>query len=123
VTALAEQLQTELDRRRARNPRYSLRAFAQQLGVDHSTLSQWMRGRRTLSRASERRLRAALDERRHDALLDLTRRPDFVGDSRWIAGALGWPIDEVNCALQTLIRTNRLEMSARAGWIATERCG
>ncbi len=33
----------------ARNPRYSLRSFAKQLGVDHSTLSQVFRNKRKLS--------------------------------------------------------------------------
>lgn len=32
-----------------RNPRFSLRSFAKQLGVDHSTLSQVLKGRRQLS--------------------------------------------------------------------------
>jgi transcriptional regulator with XRE-family HTH domain len=39
-------LQEELARRCARNPRYSLRAFARYLTLDHSTLSQLLRGRR-----------------------------------------------------------------------------
>jgi len=32
-----------------RNPRFSLRSFAKQLGIDHSTLSQVLRSRRRLS--------------------------------------------------------------------------
>jgi uncharacterized protein (TIGR02147 family) len=32
-----------------RNPRFSLRSFAKQLGIDHSTLSQVLRGQRRLS--------------------------------------------------------------------------
>jgi transcriptional regulator with XRE-family HTH domain len=32
-----------------RNPRFSLRSFAKQLGIDHSTLSQVLRNRRRLS--------------------------------------------------------------------------
>jgi uncharacterized protein (TIGR02147 family) len=32
-----------------RNPHFSLRSFAKQLGIDHSTLSQVLRGRRRLS--------------------------------------------------------------------------
>jgi uncharacterized protein (TIGR02147 family) len=48
-------LQDELARRCARNARYSLRSFARALAVDHSTLSQVLRGRRALSaRAIER---------------------------------------------------------------------
>lgn len=39
-------LQEELARRCARNRRYSLRAFARYLTLDHSTLSQLLRGRR-----------------------------------------------------------------------------
>ena len=39
-------LQQELAKRCARNPRYSLRAFARYLRLDHSTLSQLLRGRR-----------------------------------------------------------------------------
>jgi len=39
-------LQEELAKRCARNPRYSLRAFARYLRLDHSTLSQLLRGRR-----------------------------------------------------------------------------
>jgi transcriptional regulator with XRE-family HTH domain len=42
-------LQTERERRRAVNPRYSLRSFARDLSVDHSTLSQILRGKRRLT--------------------------------------------------------------------------
>lgn len=42
-------LQQELTRRQGANSRYSLRAFALHLGIDHSTLSQLLRGRRTLT--------------------------------------------------------------------------
>jgi len=44
-------LRQELAARCARNPQYSLRAFAVFLGVHHSTLSQVMRGKRTVTRA------------------------------------------------------------------------
>jgi uncharacterized protein (TIGR02147 family) len=42
-------LQIELGRRCARSPRYSLRAFAKYLGVNHATLSQILRGKRPLT--------------------------------------------------------------------------
>jgi hypothetical protein len=48
-------LRAELQRRRAINRRYSLRAFAEWLDVDHSTLSQFLRGVRP---APEEALRA-----------------------------------------------------------------
>jgi plasmid maintenance system antidote protein VapI len=42
-------LVSEFDRRRTANPRYSLRSFARDLSIDHSTLSQIVRGRRRLT--------------------------------------------------------------------------
>jgi uncharacterized protein (TIGR02147 family) len=42
-------LQSELGRRCASNPHYSLRAFAKYLGLDHATLSQMLRGKRRLT--------------------------------------------------------------------------
>ena len=48
-------LQEELAKRCARNPRYSLRAFARYVSLDHSTVSQLLRGRRRFTpRAIER---------------------------------------------------------------------
>ncbi len=41
-------LQDEFERRRARNARYSLRAFARALEIDHSTLSKKVRGKRAV---------------------------------------------------------------------------
>jgi uncharacterized protein (TIGR02147 family) len=46
----------ELAQRCARNARYSLRAFANYLGIDHASLSQLMRGRRALTATMIRRL-------------------------------------------------------------------
>ena len=49
-STFAAVLRAELTRRCARNPSYSLRAFARALEVDHATLSQILRGRRALTR-------------------------------------------------------------------------
>lgn len=43
-----DRLRQELARRRRVNPRYSLRAFGEFLSIDHSTLSQILRGQRPL---------------------------------------------------------------------------
>jgi hypothetical protein len=43
-----DRLKRELGNRRQTNPRYSLRAFAAFLGADHSTVSQVLRGKRSL---------------------------------------------------------------------------
>ncbi len=49
-STFAAVLRAELTRRCARNPSYSLRAFARALDTDHATLSQILRGRRALTR-------------------------------------------------------------------------
>ena len=51
-----QRLQEELAARCARNARYSLRAFATFLGIDHASLSQLMRGKRAMSEPSMQRL-------------------------------------------------------------------
>ena len=53
-------LQEELATRCARNPRYSLRAFARYLRLDHSTLSQLLRGRRRFTARTVERIGARL---------------------------------------------------------------
>lgn len=120
-------LQSELDGRRARNPRYSLRAFAHTLRVDHSTLSQWMRGRRPLTARTietlgrrlgltAKQVRVFVEHRVSTgpdlAILELTRRPEFRPDSRWIARELHVNVDEANIALQRLLRLDLLQMAA-----------
>lgn len=53
-------LQDELKVRCLKNPRYSLRAFAKSLRINHSTLSKLMSGKRPLTMAVQRRLAEAL---------------------------------------------------------------
>jgi len=53
-------LQEELATRCTRNPRYSLRAFARYLRLDHSTLSQLLRGRRRFTTRTVERIAARL---------------------------------------------------------------
>lgn len=49
-------LQTEFEKRCQKNPRYSLRAFAKSLGVNHGILSQFLRGKRSITARSVRSL-------------------------------------------------------------------
>jgi len=49
-------LQHELIKRCERNPKYSLRAFAKQLGIYHATLSAIMSGKRPITSATVRKL-------------------------------------------------------------------
>src|SRR3954447_4373844 len=108
-------LVAERERRRAANARYSLRSFGRDLGVDHATLSQILRGKRRLTartvRALGRKLRppaAQIGElcalENESAVLAAIDRPNFQADSRWIATVVGIPLDEVNVAIQRLLR-------------------
>jgi transcriptional regulator with XRE-family HTH domain len=55
-----DRLQKELADRCGRNPRYSLRAFANFLSIDHATLSQILRGKRAVTAATVRKLGARI---------------------------------------------------------------
>jgi len=120
-------LQSEFERRRSGNRRYSLRAFSRSLAIDHSALSQMLRGRRRITarnvRALGPRLRlgdAEIAEQcalAHDAaVLATLRRPGFRADSRWVAAVAGIPLDDVNIALQRMLRKRMMTMNARTTW-------
>jgi uncharacterized protein (TIGR02147 family) len=148
-------LRDVLAKRCAKNPRYSLRAFAKSLGTDHSTLSQVLRGRRVLGvrtieryaarlgfsdeqcqafvvaergrrrdpddaqqhiRRLGRDVTILLSDRRHFAILELTRLESFQADSRWLARVLGCSVDDVNIAVQRLIRFGLLDMTNASRW-------
>jgi transcriptional regulator with XRE-family HTH domain len=122
-------LQVELDARRARNPRYSLRAFARTLGIEHSSLSQILRARRRLTartiRLLGRRLGLSSAEiaeccayENEEAIVKLIARRPFRADTRWIASRLGIRIDAVNIALQTLLRMRRVTFHSMDFWEA-----
>lgn len=151
-------LQRELARRCAANARYSLRSFARQLAVDHSTLSQILRGVRPVTPhtvrslgaplglsdaaiddfiAHERLFAAARDavteemqqltrdamhvvtDWRHYAILELTHLDDFRPDVRWIGRVLETAPDEINVAIQRLLRLGLLQMSSADRWTDT----
>jgi uncharacterized protein (TIGR02147 family) len=152
-SALRERLRAAV----RRNPRYSLRSFARSLGINHSTLSQVLRGKRRLSaRALEvvgkrmglsdetvhayaenssktpkgknypeaiRRISFDLDTFQllsvwhHHAILELIQIQKFKTDSRWIAHTLGIAVEDVNIALQRLLRLGLLEMRGPNDWI------
>jgi transcriptional regulator with XRE-family HTH domain len=124
-------LQEEFDRRRAANRRYSLRSFARHLAVDHSTLSQMLRGRRRVTTRNVRTIgrKLGLDADaiaehcaagNDAAVLAALNRPVFRADSRWLSTMVGLPLDEVNIVLQRLLRNRRLVMRSRELWLRVE---
>jgi len=121
-------LQAEYDRRLARNARYSLRAFARALSVNHSTLSQILRGKRRVTARNVRSIgsklhlsAAAIAEHcameHESAVLATLTRPGFRADSRWVATIVGIPLDEVNVTLQRLLRKRIVRMSSPSSWV------
>jgi plasmid maintenance system antidote protein VapI len=120
-------LRSEFERRRKRNPRYSLRAFAQRLGAHHTTLARILGGdhRLTARRIAALGARLGLSTRdmgaaclhEHTRLVAaLVRRDDFRADSRWIAMRTGLTVDAVNVALQSLLRERRLSLTSTTRW-------
>jgi plasmid maintenance system antidote protein VapI len=100
-------LAAEFARRRTRNPRYSLRAFARSVEVEHSTLSQLLRGERAVTWKSIERLARSL-RWMGTSLLPLSEEKRF--DSREFARQLGVSVDEVNVALTDLCLFGLIEL-------------
>lgn len=122
----------EFQRRRQRNPNYSLRAFARDLRTDHATLSQILRGRRALSArmatAFGRRLGLETSTLAHVgvrqnavAIARLARSRGFQPNSRWIAIRTGIPLDAVNAALTHLLSNGILVMRSAGCWAVTKQ--
>lgn len=55
-------------------------------------------------------------ERTHWEIVRLSRMPRFQTDCRWVAGKINTTVDEVNLALQQLLRLRLLEVSASGKW-------
>lgn len=128
------QLQHLWSCRRQINPKYSLRAYARALKVDHSTLSQILKGRRRITARTIRIWgpRLGLDSREihescaleHEAaILRIIGQKRFRADSRWLATILNIPLDDVNLALHSLLRKRQLIMKARNEWRRGETDG
>ena len=132
-------LQEEFLKRVRRNPRYSIRAFAKSLEMDHSTLAKLLRGERPLGARAREKLRDRLglgpDETReteyaqlsldtfnliadwhHYAILELMRIESFRPDPRWMARTLGITHAEVTAATERLVRCGLLEIKANGTW-------
>jgi transcriptional regulator with XRE-family HTH domain len=101
-------LASEFTRRRRINPRYSLRAFARSVEIEHSTLSQLLRGKRTLTWKSIRLLAGRM-RWTGTAILRYWNADDKF-DSRHIARELGVSVDEVNVALTDLCLFGLIEL-------------
>ena len=92
-------LQSELAERCTDNSQYSLRSFALHLGIDHSTLSQLLRGKRRLTEAAIRNLGSALK-----------LGPDEV--ESYLAYQRRWPVADPSVQEATRLTRDAAEMIA-----------
>jgi transcriptional regulator with XRE-family HTH domain len=78
VSPFGERLKQEFEARRAVNSRYSQRAFARFLGLDHATLAQVLKGRRKMpiSRIRNCSARLGLDTEEAVAYCAAEHAPD-----------------------------------------------
>ena len=110
VTRLCTMLETEFARRRQVNPRYSLRAFARSVKLEHSTLSQLLRGKRTMTWKSIRQIAGDMRWLGGSIILRNQSQPSRPFDSRLMAQALRVSVDEVNVALTDLCLFGLMEL-------------
>ena len=106
----------------------TIEQFCDRLGVPEEECQQFIvaeRQRRRQSADEPRQIRRLgrdisilLSDWRHFAILELTRLESFRTDSRWIARVLGSSTDEVNVAIQRLLRFGLLQMTDAGTWSA-----
>lgn len=127
-------LQEEFSRRVRANERYSIRAFALQLGINSSTLSQILSGKRKLTDFKINLLYrkmglpdlgtgegvqsefstldldsfAVISDWYHFAILDLALLKTFKSDVKWIARKLNIQIHEAQMAIDRMLRLGLL---------------
>jgi transcriptional regulator with XRE-family HTH domain len=126
---LAAALRTELEDRRTRNPRYSLRAFARDLRVHHGTLSKIVSGRRPPSPALLRALspkvglhpEPLVSRALAAKLAQCIAAPGFRPDVRGLAARSNLSIDAVCLTLQEMLASGELRMVATNEWHWRER--
>ena len=102
-------LRDEFARRKRINPRYSLRAFARSVEVEHSTVSQLLRGTRPVTWKAIQHIASTM-RWTGLAVLRVAEQPGFRFDSRAIAGRLRVSVDEVNVALADLCLFGLIEL-------------
>jgi len=124
--AFRERLLQELESRRKKNPRYSMRALAAFLGADHSTLSQILRGTRSPPARSIRLWSSKLGISQEEASLYIAAEhtPDVQTAERqhqlrqWTAEAMSVVSEPAHFHILRLCRAGGFRPDCR--WIASE---
>ncbi len=137
-------LENEFLLRCKKNPHYSLRAYANYLEIDHSTLSQMIRGKRKITVKMQQKLGFKLgltpsDLKKFDpksnysevdldtfevtsewyyfAIMELLYTKSFYPDTLWVAQKLGLKESLVENALNRLVKIGFIEITEDGNWI------
>lgn len=132
----------ELEERRRRNRRYSLRAFARDLGIDNSWLCKVLRGQRPVTPALLSRLEGVLpiptqrpypvvpsevfekiSDPLHDRFLEVLKLRDFRPDLTWAAERLKLPLEKVQMIFGNLKEAGLLQVDAAGNWLDSTQGG
>ncbi|MGH9936225.1 MAG: DUF4423 domain-containing protein [Blastocatellia bacterium] len=112
-------LQSELARRLSSNPQYSLRSFALQLGINHSTLSQLLRGKRALTPRMIETLGAQLGLRPEE-IEAFVAREHQAGDTV-VSREIRWLTLDTAALLSDGSHRAILEMTSMEGFVTDTR--
>ncbi len=132
-------------KKRERNPRFTIRAFAAQLGMNSGTLSRLLSEKQPISEkvfekirdvviaevpwsASQYEMIPKIDIEifrlitrwYHFAILELTYLKDFQSDIQWIAKRLNISIIEADDAVRRLFRLEFLKEDPEGRWVDTQ---
>lgn len=137
-------LMEELANAQAKNPRYSMRAYAKKVGVSQAAISQILSGKRAISKKSARRILSGLDRNPSEierllggtapefksldadsfhliadwhyfAILSLAETRGFRSSPEWIASRLGISKKIAEGAIERLVRIGLLESDPKNG--------
>jgi transcriptional regulator with XRE-family HTH domain len=126
VTLFAERLRQEFEARKQKNARYSVRAFATLLGVDHATLAQVFHGTRRVpvAKIDAWAHRLGLDREEAQAYVAAAHAPDDATLARlhqlrhWSVEALAVVTDRTHFEIVRLLHLPGFRNESR--WIAQQ---
>lgn len=127
---LRTRLGDELAKRRARNTRYSLRAFARDLGMHHTTVARALDPAHRITQNTARRVgrtlklstaevQAACLNANAEWLARCLRTHWIMPNSRSLAVLTSMSIDDVNVALTHLLYQRHVTMHSTSSWNLT----
>jgi len=113
-----------------RIPEQTVLAMGKALGLDPDQIEKFQQKVASKKQSSEARSEAPEDYRQialdhfqviadwyHYAILELTKIQSFTPSPKWVASSLGISVNEVNDAVERLIRLEMLQISSSGQWI------